>query len=322
MSMDLDGALERRRLRRRLSVWRIGAVLLGLVAILALIARAGGEDGLGGSDQIARVAIEGLITDDRKQIELLEKLGESDRVKAVILAVNSPGGTTTGGESLYEAITALKAKKPVIAVCGTMATSAAYMISLATDRIVARGNTITGSVGVIFQFPEVSGLLDKLGVKMYEIKSGPLKANPSPFQPPDAAGLALAEEMVKESQQWFNALVADRRKISPSAVPGLTDGRIYSGRQALTLKLIDEIGGEKEALAWLAASKGIDAELKVVDWKPKSESGWGFFGSRDSFADRLAALAGLDLATRLDKNSVIQALQLDGLLSLWHGPEN
>ncbi|MFO1170404.1 MAG: signal peptide peptidase SppA [Hyphomicrobiaceae bacterium] len=322
MSMDLDGALERRRLRRRLSVWRIGAVLLGLVAILALIARAGGEDGLGGSDQIARVAIEGLITDDRKQIELLEKLGESDRVKAVILAVNSPGGTTTGGESLYEAITALKAKKPVIAVCGTMATSAAYMISLATDRIVARGNTITGSVGVIFQFPEVSGLLDKLGVKMYEIKSGPLKANPSPFQPPDAAGLALAEEMVKESQQWFNALVADRRKISPSAVPGLTDGRIYSGRQALTLKLIDEIGGEKEALAWLAASKGIDAELKVVDWKPKSESGWDFFGSRDSFADRLAALAGLDLATRLDKNSVIQALQLDGLLSLWHGPEN
>lgn len=322
MSIDLDGALERRRLRRRLSVWRIGAVLLGLLAVLALFARAGGEGGYAGSDQIARVSIEGLITDDRKQIELLEKLGETDRVKAVILAVNSPGGTTTGGESLYEAITALKAKKPVIAVCGTMATSAAYMISLATDRIVARGNTITGSVGVIFQFPEVSGLLDKLGVKMYEIKSGPLKANPSPFQPPDAAGLALAEEMVKESQQWFNALVADRRKISPATVPGLTEGRIYSGRQALSLKLVDEIGGEKEALAWLAASKGIDAELKIVDWKPKSDTSWGLFGSRDSLADRLAALAGLDLATRLDKNSVIQALQLDGLLSLWHGPEN
>jgi protease-4 len=320
MSLDLDGALERRRLRRRLSGWRIAAILAGLLAVLALIARAG--DSSGRSDQIARVTIEGLITDDRKQIELLKTLGDTDRVKAVILAVNSPGGTTTGGESLFEAIEELKAKKPVVAVCGTMATSAAYMISLATDRIVARGNTITGSVGVIFQFPEVSGLLDKLGVKMYEIKSGPLKANPSPFQPPDAAGLALAEEMVRESQAWFNQLVADRRKVSLSAVPGLTDGRIYSGRQALSLKLVDEIGGEKEAVAWLTASKGLAANLEVVDWTPEADGAWGFFGSRESFADRLAAFAGLDLATRLDKNSVIQSLQLDGLLSLWHGSEN
>lgn len=320
MSIDLDGALERRRLRRRLSGWRIAAILVGLTALLALFARAG--DGYGRSDEIARVSIEGLITDDRAQLELLETLGKDDRVKAVILAINSPGGTTTGGESLFGAIEQLKAKKPVVAVCGTMATSAAYMISLATDRIITRGNTITGSVGVIFQFPEVSGLLDKLGVKMYEIKSGPLKATPSPFQPPDAAGLALAEEMVKESQQWFNGLVADRRKISLAAVPGLTDGRIYSGRQALSLKLVDEIGGEREAVAWLTASKGIAAGLNIVDRKPEQEGAWGLLGANESFADRLAALAGLDLATQLDKNSVIQALQLDGLLSLWHGSEN
>ena len=321
MSIDLDKALERRRLRRRLSFWRIAAIGLGLLAALGLIARSAG-DGYGRSSQIARVAIEGLITDDRAQIELLKKVAGDDRVKAVILSVNSPGGTTTGGEALYEAIGELRAKKPVVAVCGTMATSAAYMISLATDRIFTRGNTITGSVGVIFQFPEVSGLLDKLGVKMHEIKSGPLKANPSPFQPLDAPGLALAQELVKESQLWFLKLVADRRGIGTAAVPGLEDGRIYSGRQALSLKLVDEIGGEREALAWLTASKSVETGLEVIDWKPKSDSDWSYLTGQSSLADRLAALAGLDFATGLEKNRLIQALQLDGLLSLWHGSGN
>lgn len=321
MSIDLDKALEQRRLRRRVSFWRIAAIGLGLLAVLGLVARSTG-DGYGGSSQIARVAVEGLITDDRAQIELLKKVADDDRVKAVILSVNSPGGTTTGGEALYEAIAELRAKKPVVAVCGTMATSAAYMISLAADRILTRGNTITGSIGVIFQFPEVSGLLDKLGVKMHEIKSGPLKANPSPFQPLDAPGLALAQEMVKESQVWFLKLVAERRGIATSTVPGLEDGRIYSGRQALSLKLVDEIGGEREALAWLTASKDVESGLEVVDWKPKSDSQWSYLTGKASLADRFAAWAGFEFASSLEKNRLIQALQLDGLLSLWHGSSN
>jgi protease-4 len=318
MSIDLDNALERRRLRRRVTFWRIAAVALGLLAVLGLIARQSGG-GLGRSAEIARVSIDGLITDDHAQLELLKSLGDSSRVKAVILAVNSPGGTTTGGEALFEAVTELKAKKPVVAVCGTIATSAAYMVSLATDRIFTRGNTITGSVGVVFQFPEVSALLDKLGIKMHEIKSGPLKANPSPFQPLDPAGLALAQEMVTESQQWFLKLVAERRDIATATVPGLEAGRIYSGRQALSMKLVDEIGGEREAVAWLTSAKGVSSGLEVIDWKPKSDSGWSFLTGNASIADRLAALAGLDFATKLEKNRLIQALQLDGLLSLWHG---
>ena len=112
---------------------------------------------------------------------------------------------------------------------GTVAASAAYIAGLATDHIVARGNTITGSVGVIFQWPEVSQLLDKLGVKMNEIKSGPLKANPSPFQPVDEAGKAAAEQMVAESQRWFVGLVASRRGIDTASVAGLEQGRVYSG---------------------------------------------------------------------------------------------
>ena len=136
-------------------------------------------------------------------------------------------------------------------MCGTLATSAAYIVALATDRIFVYGNTITGSVGVIFQWADVTELMHTLGVKVEEVKSGPLKAVPSPFEPADEKARALAEEMVQEAKRWFVDLVADRRKIDPRAVPGLTDGRVYSGRQAVALKLVDQIGDERAATSWL-----------------------------------------------------------------------
>jgi protease-4 len=321
MTTDIDTLLERRAQRRRLSLWRAAAIILAGIAGLALLF--GGETGgFGARDQIARVVFEGMITEDRDQLELLKKLGEAKEVKAVVLAVNSPGGTTTGGEALFGAIEELKAKKPVVAVCGTMATSAAYMISLATDRIVARGNTITGSVGVIFQLPEFSGLLDKLGVKMHEIKSGPLKASPSMFQPLDEGGRAVATEMVMESQAWFVGLVKQRRGIDVAAVPGLTDGRIYSGRQALGYNLIDAIGGEREAIAWLEAEKGVPGGLPVRDWKPKETDRFGWLmGSTGRLRD-LLGLGEADLGTLLLGAETMQRLRLDGLLSVWQAPSD
>ncbi len=169
---------------------------------------------------IARIDVSGIITDDRKMSELFDKVGKSDQVKAVILDINSPGGTTTGGEAMYDAIRRLAEKKPVVAVCGTLATSAAYIVALATDRIFVYGNTITGSVGVIFQWADVTELLHTLGVKVEEVKSGPLKAVPSPFEPADEKTLALSEEMVQEAKTWFVNLVADRRKIDPARRSG------------------------------------------------------------------------------------------------------
>ena len=121
---------------------------------------------------VARLTVTGVITDDRKTLELIDKVAKSDQVKAVIVDINSPGGTTTGGEAMYDAIRQLAEKKPVVAVCGTLATSAAYIIALATDRIFVYGNTITGSVGVIFQWAEVTDLLHTLGIKVEEVKSG------------------------------------------------------------------------------------------------------------------------------------------------------
>ena len=187
MSLETEAILDRRRLRRHLSLWRVAAVIAGVLAFGALIFK-----GVGGrafsERQIARVNLEGIITENRDQLKLLREIARDKSVEAVLLFINSPGGTTTGGEALFEAIRSVTAKKPVVAQFGTVATSAAYIAGLATDRIVARGNTITGSVGVIFQWAEVTELLSKLGVKMNEIKSGPLKANPSPFQPVDEAG--------------------------------------------------------------------------------------------------------------------------------------
>jgi protease IV len=321
MSLETEAILDRRRLRRHLSLWRVAAVVAGVLAFGALIFK-----GVGGrafsERQIARVNLEGIITENRDQLKLLREIARDKSVEAVLLFINSPGGTTTGGEALFEAIRGVAAKKPVVAQFGTVATSAAYIAGLATDRIVARGNTITGSVGVIFQWAEVTELLSKLGVKMNEIKSGPLKANPSPFQPVDEAGRQTAQQMVAESMRWFVGLVASRRSINTADVPGLEQGRVYSGREALEYKLIDQIGGEREAQAWLEEKRGITKGLKIVDWKPRRDDDWNLI---DLFTKSAAKLAGISAAKLLElaaDDPRLALLRLDGLVSVWQPSEN
>ena len=244
-----------------------------LLALLILLSQGGGKAGSGGGDvredHIARVYISGLITDDGKQQKLLASLAKSDRVKAVILRINSPGGTTVGGEALYHAVAALAKKKPVVSVFGTVAASAAYMTAMGSDHIVTRGNSITGSVGVIVQWPDLRRMLGKLGVSMEEIKSGSLKAEPNPFRPAAKQHLGPMKEMIADGFKWFINLVARSRKIDPAKIPGLAEGRIYSGRQAVRLGLADEIGGEDEALKWLEKKRKISSKLPVIDRKPE-----------------------------------------------------
>ena len=318
MALQAEILVDRRRIKRRLAIWRLVAIL-AVIAALGLVL-AGQEElaaSVGFKPQIARVTISGIISDDREQQELVVKLAKTGKVKAVILHINSPGGTTTGGEALFLTIRDLAEKKPVVAVFGTIAASSAYMVGLASDHIVARGNSITGSVGVILQWAEVTELLKNIGVKMEEVRSGELKATPSPFRPLDEAGRALTREMVQEAEQWFRGLVAERRSIDPYAVPGLTDGRIYSGRQALQHKLIDQIGGEKDAVTWLEEKRQVPEDLDIVDWKKKDkDSGW-----LGAIARALAAAIGISggkFASFLEGVESIRAVQLDGLVSLWH----
>lgn len=317
MSLDAEAIVERRQLRRSIGKWRLIAIAIAVVAIVALSARFASNGALGDEDQIARVSISGLITEDHRQLQMLQELADADHVKAVLLRVNSPGGTTTGGEALYQSIRNISEKKPVVAVFGTVAASAAYIVGIASDRIVARGNSITGSIGVIFQWAEVHGVLDKLGVRMNEMKSGTLKASPSMFKPLDDESRALVEDMVAESHRWFIDLVKERRKVTETEVPGLINGRIYSGRVAQRLKLVDELGGEAEAITWLEEQRNIKTDLPVNAWKPKRDStGLGIFAQ---IAGRLG-LTNNDLAQALKNEPLLQRLRLDGLLSVWQVP--
>lgn len=320
MALDTELVLERRRLRRRLTLWRAIAVFVGLVALMALLIRANGVSGLG-EQQIARVSFEGTIVEDRKQLQLLKELGDQDHVKAVLLFVNSPGGTTTGAEGIFEMVREVAKKKPVVAQFSTLATSAGYIVGLAADHIVARGNTITGSVGVLLQWPQVVDMLDKLGVQMKTVKSGSLKASPNPFEPIDPQSRVVAQDMVDDGFQWFVSLVRDRRSIEPGAVPGLLEGRIYSGRAALGHRLIDQIGGEAEAIRWLEARHGLAKDLKVIDRKPKADDLFGLSASVGWWA-RFFGLETARLASGLAKSSGLERLSLDGLISVWHPSEN
>jgi protease-4 len=312
MATEAELIIERRRMKRRLTFWRVASILLFIGGLLALASASGGFDLDKQTDHIARVKIEGLITGDQKTLDLLEKISKANHVKGVILRIDSPGGTTAGSEAIYDAVRKIAKDKPVAAVMDTVAASGGYITAIAADHIVARGNTITGSIGVIFQWAEVSKLLEAIGVQMQEIKSGELKAEPSPFKPMTEKAREVSNLMVQDSFAWFTGLVAERRKLPLDKVKILSDGRVYTGRQAVTEKLIDELGGEDKAVDWMKKEKKLAGDIAVKDWKvPSEDSGLFGLGLRIT-AGALEALGlpGLAEQAKLRK--------LDGLLSVWH----
>jgi len=317
MAIRADDMIDRRRLRRKLTFWRVAAILVAALAIGAGSLWLIGDDFTGtATDHIAKVRIEGTITEDEELLERLEKIRKSAAVKGVILSIDSPGGTTAGGEAIFDAVRKLAADKPVVAQVGTLAASAGYMIASATDHIVARKSSIVGSIGVLVQFPNFTGLMDKIGIQLDEVKSSPLKAEPSPFNPTTEEERAMIRSMILDSYDWFVGLVEDRRPLTRAEVTALADGSVFTGRQALTKKLVDSLGGEQEAIDWLA-TKGVDASLKVVEWKPKG-GGTGLFFV-EAMTRQLARLIGMpDYGADVLREIGGDRIFLDGLLSVWH----
>lgn len=313
MAARADDLIDRRRLRRKLSFWRVAAIL-ALAAIVIGLGSYFWRDGTGaGLNHIARIKVEGTITDNEDLIDLIERVGDSPLVQGVVVHVNSPGGTTAGGEAVYEAIRKLAAEKPVVAQVGTLAASAGYMVASAADHIVARQSSIVGSIGVLFQYPDVTQLMENIGVRVDGVKSSPLKAEPSPFTPTTEEERAMIRSLVMDSYDWFVGLVEDRRPLDRQQVLALADGSIFTGRQALDHQLVDTLGGEDEAVAWLG-TRGVDAELTVVEWKPRSQTRWWGVGGQAS----IASLLGLDrLAGELIAKAGLEPLFLDGLVSVW-----
>lgn len=321
MPLEVESVLDRRRLKRSTSLWRGLAIVAGALAVGAVTIGFSGGRLLSPSKQVARVTIEGVITEDRGQLRMLKRIADAKHVAGVILVVNSPGGTTTGGEALFDALRQISEKKPVVAQFGTVAASAGYIVGLGTDHIVARGNSITGSVGVIMQWPEVSELLDKLGVKMNEIKSGPLKASPSPFRPIDEPSRKITQEMIMESQSWFLDLVKTRRGVVTAAIPGLEEGRVFSGREAVRYKLADELGGEAEAVRWLEQERKVEKNLRIIDWRPTRTSEWPLSMLSEAAEGSIVTSVRSAIRTVLEETG-LSTIRLDGLVSVWHPAKN
>ncbi|HVC62821.1 MAG TPA: signal peptide peptidase SppA [Acetobacteraceae bacterium] len=303
MSLESDLILDRRRLQRRLMFWRSFAILAVLAAVLVALR----GSGLGFERaHVARLQVSGIITEDHQLNRDVDRLAGDDSVKALIVRIDSPGGSVAGGESLHDAIAHVAAKKPVVVVMGGLAASAGYMIAVPATRIFAHEATLTGSIGVLLEAPEVSGLLAKLGVDAQTIVSGPLKDQPSFTHPLSPQGHEVLQTLVMDMYDQFVGMVAAGRHMDPDKVRQLADGRAYTGRQALKLGLIDAIGGEHDAREWLASAKGVPADLPVEDVTTRG------------FAERTLSGTLGPLFVGLWKTVISQGVMLDGAWAVWH----
>ncbi len=323
-ALSVDAIIDRRKLKRRVTFWRIAALLLLVAALFGISGAMGAFKGFSekSTDHIARVSISGVITNDKPMLELLSDLKDDSHVKGVILDISSPGGSTVGGEAIYEAVLSLGKEKPVATSVGTLAASAGYMIASASDHIVARRSSIVGSIGVIFQYGQVSELLNKIGVEVNEIKSAPLKAEPSPFHPTTPEAKAMIDRLVQDTYNWFVSIVAERRNFTDFKARQLADGTIFTGSQGLENGLVDAIGDEETAKAWLVEKKGLSDDMKIISWKPKRDNDGLFTNPAGVGVAGLGWIAeklGLDPARtsiKAIKDALPERLFLDGLVSM------
>ena len=317
MSFESDFLVDRSRIRRKLTFWRAISALVVIAAVIGLtVALApSARQAITGSEAIARVKIEGLIRSNDERVAALERLGKS-KAAAVIVHINSPGGTTAGAEQLFDALTRLKAKKPLVVVVEGLAASGGYIAALASDHIIAQQTSLVGSIGVLFQFPNFSELLKTVGIKVEEVKSAPLKAAPNGFEPTSPEARAALDALVKDSFAWFKDLVKPRRQMDDATLQTVSDGRVFTGRQAVGLKLIDQLGDEKTAVKWLQAQNKIKGELPVRDYKLAPRfSDLTFLRTA---AEAALRAAGLETFARLvGTGGLAEQFELEGMLALW-----
>ena len=268
MQPHSDLLIDRKRLKAHLASWRVVALIAIFVAAIVYVGH-GGKHGRGlKGDYIAEISIEGIMTDDKERDKLMKEIRDDTRAKALIVRMDSPGGTTVGGEVIYLQLKEIAAKKPVIGVMHTLCASACYMASLGTDHVIAREGTLTGSIGVLLQSMEVSRLADKLGITPITIKSGPMKDSPSLTEPFSEEERKVVSEVVTDAYDHFVRLIVDRRKMDDATVRKLADGRVYTGSQAYKLKLIDGFGGTDEAVDWLEKNRKINPKLEISEITP------------------------------------------------------
>ncbi|MGB9210563.1 MAG: signal peptide peptidase SppA [Pseudolabrys sp.] len=321
MSLDADAIVDRRRIRRKLTFWRVSALAIALLAIVGagLLFVPGSGITTPGA-YIVRIKVQGLIRGNQDRVEALGRLGRS-AARAVIVHIDSPGGTTAGSEQLYDALRDLQSRKPMVVVVDGLAASGAYIAALSSEHIVAQETSLVGSIGVLFQYPNFTDVLKTIGIKVEEVKSSPLKAAPNGFEPTSPEARAAIESIVLDSYSWFKGLVKDRRKMDDSLLTQVADGRVFTGRQAINLKLVDDLGNEKAALAWLEKEKKVPANTPVRDYSLQQRFSELSFLHLAAWTFEAMGLSAI--AHRIEEWGGVQAIErlnLDGLLALWHPP--
>ena len=250
------------RKTRRLLLW---VVLAAIVAVL--LAHLFGDMDFSGEDRVALIRVEGVILDAQQTVEDLKKFAETPSVKAIVLRIDSPGGGVVPSQEIHDAVKRVRNKhnKVVVASMGTVAASGGFYIAVATDRILANPGTLTGSIGVIMELANLEGLLKKIGVESVVVKAGRNKDLGSPFRQMRDEERKLLQAVMDDVHDQFITAVAEGRALKPSDVVPFADGRIFTGRQAKDVKLIDELGDLDDAIRVAADLGGIEGEPKVVE---------------------------------------------------------
>ena len=222
---------------------------------------------IAGEDRIALIRVEGAILDSHETVKELKRFGKSPSVKAIVLRIDSPGGGVVPSQEIHDAVKRVRDKhqKKVVASMGTIAASGGYYIAVATDRIVANPGTLTGSIGVIMELANLRGLLQKVGVESVVIKSGRYKDLASPFRKMSKEDRRLLQSVMDDVHQQFIQAVAEGRSLPFADVEPLADGRIFTGSQAIGVKLVDGLGDLDDAIQVAAELAGIEGEPSLIE---------------------------------------------------------
>lgn len=311
MALDVDTVIDRRRLTRRVAIWRGLAIVIAIASVAAFVAT---REGVVAGQHVARLNISGAMFAERPLLRAIERLRKDRRVAGVVVSIDSPGGTSVAGERTHDALRQLAEAKPMVTHIRQLGASAAYMAAIASDHVVAQRTSLTGSVGVLIQYAQATELLDNLGLQVSKVESGALKAEPFPFEPTSPEAVEQLQSVVDDTFEYFIDLVTERRSLSEAQVATISDGRIFTGAQALETDLVDALGGERTAIAWMEEERDLPTGLPVRDYRPSDDGDIPLVTRiTDRVLERVAGAAGITLAPLPPHGSV------DGLWSLWHG---
>jgi len=283
----------------------LGAIFLFFVLVVVAAGFVGRGRSLPIGEKIGVIEMTGIIVASKTTIEHIIEFRNNPSIKGIVLRVDSPGGGVGPSQEIYEEIKKTVAVKPVVVSMGSVAASGGYYVSAPVNRIFANPGTITGSIGVIMEFTNVQELFGKIGLKNQVIKSGEHKDIGSPVRPMTDSDRQILQSLIDDTQQQFVAAVAEGRKMSVADVVPLADGRVFTGRQALAVGLVDELGNLQDAISAAARMAGIDGEPRVV-YPPQEKPGVFQYLLQES-------------ATQLRRG--LQEQSATGLQFIWSGVE-